>query len=294
MGYSGLIYAAIVAGWAAVLVPRWVRRNEEVERAREIDEARGVRVLQRRQAPFHASHPPAELPAERTLLHGSARGLTVGVPRRPERPGVSPRQAEPLVATAGAGPAGAADHRQRQLDRAYADAARRRRRALLALLLVAVATLGAAALGRLPGWTTAVAGGLVLAFLVVGRRAAVAQARDRRADRTTAGQAQPAAETDHDHGLDETLPRVAVLDEADLHVEPDDPDAWEPVPVPRPTYLSKPMAPRTARTIDLNLPGSWTSGRLDPAGSISLPPAESADDDEVAEEPTQRRRAVGD
>src|SRR5918996_393269 len=28
VGYSGVIYAAIVAAWAAVLVPRWGRRNE--------------------------------------------------------------------------------------------------------------------------------------------------------------------------------------------------------------------------------------------------------------------------
>ena len=33
---------------------------------------------------------------------------------------------------------------------------------------------------------------------------------------------------------------------------------WEPVPVPLPTYVSAPKAPRSVRVIDLTKPGAWT------------------------------------
>ncbi|NIR38377.1 MAG: hypothetical protein GWN07_21145, partial [Actinobacteria bacterium] len=69
MGSSGLLYAAIVAAWAAVLVPRWIRRNEEIDRAREEDTSRGVRVLDRQQRHVRAHSglsadrdPPARRP----------------------------------------------------------------------------------------------------------------------------------------------------------------------------------------------------------------------------------------
>ena len=36
---------------------------------------------------------------------------------------------------------------------------------------------------------------------------------------------------------------------------------WDPVPVTLPTYVGKPAARRTVRTIDLDATGVWTSGR---------------------------------
>ncbi len=35
---------------------------------------------------------------------------------------------------------------------------------------------------------------------------------------------------------------------------------WDPVPVTLPTYVTKPKAKRTVRTIDLGEAGTWTSG----------------------------------
>ena len=40
-----------------------------------------------------------------------------------------------------------------------------------------------------------------------------------------------------------------------------DPDAWDPVHTPLPTYVSKPVARRTVSTIDLDSTGVWSSGR---------------------------------
>ncbi|WP_298328102.1 hypothetical protein [Haloactinopolyspora sp.] len=276
MGYSGLIYAAIVAAWAAFLVPRWVRRNEEVERAREADTARGVRVLPRGNASMHAPH----------------RGLVAD---------------DPAPARVEAEPAAPPD----ALGEAFAVAARRRRRILALLLAATVAAIVATYVGSAPGWLPVVTGMLTVLFLAAARRAAVAQAQRRRAEarrrrRVRADEtAERPADSPEDTGwtvpVADTTRRLVIPDD----VEPvADPDAWQPIPVPLPTYVTKPKAPRVARKIDLSKPGSWTSGRLDPIGSVSLPrrepderpaAASSADHSpQEADEQPEHRRAVGD
>ena len=81
--------------------------------------------------------------------------------------------------------------------------------------------------------------------------------------------------------------------------------AWEPVPVPLPTYVSAPKAPRSVRIIDLSVPGAWTSGRL-ADGAIDEHEEHSADDAAAEQAASgrdpivtgevlvERRRAVGD
>ena len=51
---------------------------------------------------------------------------------------------------------------------------------------------------------------------------------------------------------------------------------WDPVPVTLPTYVSKPAARRSVRTIDLDSTGVWTSGRTE-ADSALAREAEAAD-----------------
>ncbi|GAA2743334.1 divisome protein SepX/GlpR [Kitasatospora cinereorecta] len=50
------------------------------------------------------------------------------------------------------------------------------------------------------------------------------------------------------------------------------PDSWEPVPVPLPTYVTAPVAPRITRGLDLGSPGTWDSGRqaAEPARTTPL------------------------
>lgn len=259
VGSSGLLYAAIVAAWAAVLVPRWIRRNEEIERAREEDTSKGVRVLDRRQRQVRAHSgltadrdPPAPQPST------TERAESVqGQPRAEIRP-------------VGGTAVGAA--------------ARRRR--VLTLLLVAVGgTAVGAAGGTFPAGLVAVPVLLLLLFFLLARRAAVLQARRRRvaarreALRRRALAAQQEAESSK---------RVAVLDEPAPEA-PRDPNAWDPVPVPPPTYLTKPKAePRVVRKIDLSSPGAWTSGRLNPVSAVAPPQPKAGPD------VPDRRRAVGD
>ncbi|TDC52002.1 hypothetical protein E1212_10360 [Jiangella ureilytica] len=272
MGYSGLIYAAIVAAWAAFLVPKWVRRNEEVERARETDMERRVRVLSRRGGPPQAPHG------------------AVAVPSRAPSEQVT-RSVEPDV---------------------FAEAARRRRRMLSLLVALLVVSVALVVVGRAPAWLIAGPGVLLVLFLLVARRAAVVQARRRRVEarrraaerRKEPRQAGGVVWTSSSEGAaapEEGATRRLVLpDELVAEAPAEDPNAWSPVSVPLPTYLTKPKATRpAARKIDLGQPGAWTSGRLDPASSIQLPhrapaeqpPAETTDTEQVVEEP---RRAVGD
>jgi hypothetical protein len=62
---------------------------------------------------------------------------------------------------------------------------------------------------------------------------------------------------------------------------------WDPLPITLPTYVSKPKARRTVRTIDLNAQDVSSSGR-DAADSQLVAETSSADD-----QPAEPRRAVG-
>jgi hypothetical protein len=48
---------------------------------------------------------------------------------------------------------------------------------------------------------------------------------------------------------------------------------WNPVPVPLPTYVSKPVAPRRGPTIDLTNPGAWTQATQAPSTPREQPPS---------------------
>ncbi len=61
-------------------------------------------------------------------------------------------------------------------------------------------------------------------------------------------------------------------------------DSWDPVPVPLPTYVTAPVAPRATSDVDLGAPDAWSSAR-----SSSVAPeqeAQSAARDEDAEDPS--------
>lgn len=86
------------------------------------------------------------------------------------------------------------------------------------------------------------------------------------AEQRPAARPVPAAEPAADPGTT----RATVLAEATEHEEWVDgvraraaagPDSWEPVPVPLPTYVTAPVAPRTTRGLDLSGPNTWDSGR---------------------------------
>lgn len=279
---AGLLYAAIIVGWAAYLIPHAVRRYDQASRSRSIDRfSAGLRVLGRR---------PAGDPLATVKPSGGAPTNDAAVRAR--------RGAQRAAARA---------------------AAKRRRRVLAVLVLASLATVGAAALAYLPWWSVAVPASLAVVFLVACARQVrreseayweVAEAREPvsrpavRVDSAYGSGPSSAAAADDGPAAGAASPDdepTVVLDREDIAqvavtVETSDGGVlWDPVPVTLPTYVSKPRAQRTIRTIDLDQPGTWTSGNTDEATALveqaaAAEAAEDAADEGAAEEP---RRAVG-
>ncbi|MGV9877687.1 divisome protein SepX/GlpR, partial [Streptomyces cellulosae] len=72
-------------------------------------------------------------------------------------------------------------------------------------------------------------------------------------------------------------------------------DSWDPVPVPLPTYVTAPVAPRASGDVDLGAPDTWSSARssavpAEEADAEPEPPA--ADDRDVDDGRTDARRAA--
>ncbi|MFE1992072.1 divisome protein SepX/GlpR [Streptomyces parvulus] len=78
-------------------------------------------------------------------------------------------------------------------------------------------------------------------------------------------------------------------------------DSWDPVPVPLPTYVTAPVAPRATPDVDLGAPDAWSSARssaVTPDQQEAAPapapdrPAEPADDRAEAPARSDARRAA--
>ncbi|MET9963241.1 hypothetical protein ABZ128_29945 [Streptomyces sp. NPDC006326] len=283
MSSSGLIYAVIVGAWAAYLVPMWLRRQDELNEARPTERfstairllsgragmerryAKGLRerAEQEAQTQYHAD-PDA---ATETVNSVDADARAVAVP---------PTRAEPRSAVA---------ERHRREQRLQVLARRRRTTALLFLIF----TLGAvvAAVGGLAYlWAPAVPALLLSAYIMhlrvqerrryeftMDRRRAEAAARQlretrqrrRHPDDTTTAAAEPdpappvspqeagrralVEQTDHAEWVDQQRERER---------GPARGDSWEPVPVPLPTYVTAPVAPRATGPA---APDAWSAAR---------------------------------
>jgi hypothetical protein len=148
---------------------------------------------------------------------------------------------------------------------ATAKATRRRGRVLALLVLAIVGTVVAAAVHRIPWTYVAIPAALLLAWLVTCRLTV-------RKERSW----RPGVVEDTD--LTGEIEAVATPpdDTSESPSEERDPKLWDPVPVTLPTYVSKPPARRSVRTIDLDSTGVWTSGRTE-ADSALAREAEAAD-----------------
>jgi hypothetical protein len=87
-------------------------------------------------------------------------------------------------------------------------------------------------------------------------------------------------QTDHAEWVDQERGRV---------YEQQEDEGWEPVPVPLPTYVNAPVAPRTARGVDLDTPDAWSSARSTTASTGSASPA-GPDAEAAAPAPPPRSR----
>ena len=178
-------------------------------------------------------------------------------------------------------------------------AARRRRRTLLALLTATAIVGGLVGFQVVPVWSIAIPVGLVVAWLVAcrvqvrhergisPRRAAKTPAKaakvkiDDEATVIVSGQVED-VDPARRHVMESTPLEVDALVEQLVIAAPSVATTgdlvWDPLPVTIPTYVTKPRAGRTVRTIDFAQPGAWTSGHVE-GEDVELPSREQPSGD---------------
>ncbi|MGW5350021.1 divisome protein SepX/GlpR [Streptomyces sp. NPDC004031] len=308
MSSSGLIYAVIVGAWAAYLVPMWLRRQDELNEARPTERfSTAIRLLsgraamERRVAKTRGERvEPGADDVEDDLDAADVvdvRGLAV--PATEVRPAVAAR------------PAGSAAARP---DARAKVLARRRRTTTLLFLAFTAGAVAAAVGGVTLLWAPAVPAVLLTVYIGqmrrqerrryevrLDQRQAAEAARRLRARPDRARPERPRTELPPAPAKEAAPPRPApvpapapsprtadrrALVEQTDHAEWVDQqraqqaadDGWEPVPVPLPTYVTAPVAPRTTGGVDLGAPDTWSSARSgttpsSATGEPAAPPA---------------------
>ena len=302
---SGIIFVLLAVAWAVFLIPKALRHHDEAARTRPIDRfSTSVRVVAHREPvndrdtrlvvtparPAASATPSAgPVPSPLTGPAAAAVGTPVEAPVQPSEPAVPPPAPRSRQAAARA-------------------AARRRRRILGFLLLCAVAVAAAAYLAYVPWWAVAVPGGLTLAYLVLCRTqvrhesvpAVAAGTRPGRSEGPVEEQGERSSGTPVDVQVEVPVEvqvdehRVVDVDEVEdtedtedtvgipvaairaaLQPAGDDGTLWDPLPVTLPTYVTKAKASRTVRTIDLDEPGTWSSGHHAPDTDLATQAADA-------------------
>jgi hypothetical protein len=274
---SGIIFVVLAIAWAVYLIPKALRHHDEVARDRSVDRfSTAMRVL---------GHHHEERPSDQT----------------------TPLPAQSLAPVASPAAAPVRERRSPAVRRAAARAAaQRRRRILSGLLLVDVVVAVLAALSVLVAWSVAVPVALTGLYLVLCRT------QVRREDDASWGTTSYAATEETAEPAVEISPDedTVALETAELREAVGDPfgyaemetvavsaalvnggSLWDPLPVTLPTYVGKAKAARTVRTIDLNQPNTWSSGRSESDSQLGADAAVAAE--EAAAADTQTHRAVG-
>ncbi|WP_367042831.1 gephyrin-like molybdotransferase receptor GlpR [Streptomyces sp. Je 1-332] len=173
--------------------------------------------------------------------------------------------------------------------------ARRRRTTVMLFIAFTIGTVVAAVGGLAFLWAPAAPAALLSAYIVYlrgqerrrftytmdRRRAEVAaqRLRDRQPRRRASGGADAVVDDPEEGPATETetglsalaADRRALVEQTD-HAEwvdqqrerqrrPGHGDSWDPVPVPLPTYVTAPVAPRATGDVDLGAPDAWSSAR---------------------------------
>ncbi len=255
MGFQGLIFGAVAACWLVYLVPMLLNRREQ-----------GAPEEVEPSEPFGSS---VTIVRRGTALDAAENGSAV-------------------VST---------PHNRRAALRELADRDRetagRRRNVMIFLSLLGITTAVLAAFGLVPWWVLTVPVGLLVAFLVVARFSVARLRRelDERARIIRGGDVDEMT-------VAITVHESTAEDEAAQSVELSAPiertgSLWEPIPITAPTYVSRPLAPRTVRTIDLSAPvASKMSLPVTADGPENAPVAPAAETSASGESP-DRPRAVG-
>jgi hypothetical protein len=241
---SGLIFVALAIAWAAYLIPKALRHHEDVVRGRSVDRfSQRMRVLARRE--------PVSARMARLVVAPARTATAAVVTTKPTTASPDP------------------DELFEARRRATARATRRRRRVLSLLCVGLVGAVAGYVAGRLSWPYVAVPVVLLVAWLVACRLMV------RRERSWTPAVLIESPEV----GVRSSEPSPAETTSSVMPVaaeSPRDPSLWDPVPTTLPTYVSKPPARRTVRSIDLDSTGVWTSGRSE-ADSALAREAEAAE-----------------
>jgi hypothetical protein len=264
---SSLVFVAIVALWAAYLLPQWIRRRDALGASRGHDRhSLALRVLE----PRRRGRPgPSSAPLLRRGAFSAAGQTSAPAPSAPA-PWVLSAPA-PSAPTVAARPG---------------HVVARRATVLATLLSSTVLTLVGTMAGVVPGGVLALAASLLVADLAALRL--FARRAGRRGDTALSGaagsvargpagsngsrrvSAVPAARVPVESRLSDVVepePDAPVGDSVDQFFgEAVDDGTWVPVPVPPPTYTLKPMAPRPAPASPLE---TFTPAAAGPAASAS-------------------------
>ncbi|MEV6649283.1 gephyrin-like molybdotransferase receptor GlpR [Streptomyces sp. NPDC051219] len=215
---------------------------------------------------------------------------------------------EPSAPARPARPSGDAAERARRAKRLKV-LARRRRTTVMLFLAFSLGAVVAAVGGLRFLWAPGVPAALLSAYIMhlraqerrrfvftMDRRRAEAAAQRLRESRPRRRQAPPGAHAEVPEARTESVPvpvvspqeagRRALVEQTD-HAEwvdqqrergPVQGESWEPVPVPLPTYVTAPVAPRAAGSVDLGAPDAWSSARSSTAEPTADRPAPPVSD----------------
>ncbi|MGN6782638.1 MAG: divisome protein SepX/GlpR [Marmoricola sp.] len=267
MDLSGVIFVALALAWAVYLIPKALQQHDELARTRSVESfSSRLRVLGAR------GRAGDDVVVEEDVAVAAVAETVVRVPA--------------LTRAAARG------------------AAARRRRVLAVLTVLLVATVALAAFSVVGWWAVAIPAAMIVLFLLVARLSVRRQQARFAAPAVTASRAPAPVESvedDDSEDSEDSEDTVGVaradLAAAGLGEQPlaDEGSLWDPLPVTLPTYVTKPAARRTVRTIELTRREVTSSGH-DAADTALVRDATatkgSAEDAGVAEV-TEQRRAAG-
>lgn len=244
---TGLIYVAIIALWAAVLVPMWLKRHDHATESRNVERFNtAMRSLSgrrsRRPGDREVLQPRRDV--QREVVVTGARG------RVTDRPRMSASEAR---AARGLG---------RDASPARTAAARRRRVVLSLILLATALTAVVVLRGVLPAAALGIPVAALVLFVALATRRPARRPVTRRPARPRPSRAGVEPERLRPRRGSRTIEPASATGLAATGTDGLDPDAWEPVPTTLPTYVNAPRASGLPRILDLTTPGSWTSAAM--------------------------------
>lgn len=269
---TGLIYVVIIALWAAVLIPIWLRRHDQISEVRST--ARFSSAMRSLGSQGQVQYATDGYPLDEHVL-----GMTP-TPRRTAEP-----EARMTRPTTERPPLGLDPDYERELVRQAA--ATRRAIVLGALTVILLVTLVLAIVSIVPRWSPVLAALPVVAFVLAASMTASARTAaagseirsDRRPSRREADEPVRAAEA---------AASAQAEDDWETWNAWDDEDSWDAVPTTLPTYVTAPRASAVPRGIDRSRPGEWTgSAMVETARAMrsrprSAPLADAAEIDHAA------------